>query len=313
MNSAGDVVGWWGGVSFPFVWTPQDGFVTLEGMPYAFGSASDINSERRIVGTSFTYTDSIAFAYQDGKVSLLPPMFGGGSSARAINDAGQVAGSRSIWIDDEPYNAFVWSPEDSFTDLGVMNGPNSTCTDINDLGDAVGWTGSYFTPTEAFLWHDGRLTLLGPVPGGTSSSASAVNNLGQIAISGRVRQGDSTVYRAFLWRAGEWMEMGILPGFEHCSVYDVNDSGVAVGRCWNSYPNDLAEFFVWQDGVMTPMDDLLPWDAGVRMSEVATINSAGQSRARAVPDTKREPWCSLRWRGAPRTSTATAAWTAPTC
>ena len=47
-------------------------------------------------------------------------------------------------------------------------------------------------------------------------------------------------------------------------------------RCFKGAPSYAAEPFVWQDGVMTSPNDVVPWDAGVDVNEVAAINSAAQ-------------------------------------
>ena len=199
-----------------FVWTSKDGYQTLERTPgVASAVASDINDEGSVCGTTVVSgLGCRGFLYQDGIWTELPPAMSGVgpiSGAAAINNDGVVVGKRSISDSINPTNAFVWSQAKGFTDLGVMNGPFSAATDVNDRLQVVGWTGlsGY---GQAFLWEDGEVLILGPIPGGCTSAATAVNSQGQIVGSGLIDDPKSIIdpSRGFFWENGQMHLVGWL-------------------------------------------------------------------------------------------------------
>lgn len=105
------------------------------------------------------------------------------SFARAINQSGQVVGSRN------PVGAFFWD-QGVTTDIGSLPGQSgSSANGINDCGQVVGQSGSH-----AFLWQDGVMSDLGTLPDATFSRASRINNQGQV-----IGQSGTAVYEhAFL-------------------------------------------------------------------------------------------------------------------
>ena len=155
-------------------------------------------------------------------------------------------------------------------------GPRSLAKDINEINQVVGWMGiSNTIDAHAFLWEEGVVTDLGVVPGGYTGQARAINNFGRIAIGGHVQQVDSVVGRSFLWDGGQLTNMGVLPGFDHSVACDLNDLDQAVGLCSKlSNPNERIAF-IWQDGVMTKLNDLVTME-GVFVSVATAINNAGQ-------------------------------------
>lgn len=123
-----------------------------------------------------------------------------------MNDFGQVAGESHPPFGSRPV---IWNSDAAHTptELGVLPGDNyGTATAINNLGHVLG-TSYYGTPgtwdakpSRVVVWRDGGVfelqSLLEPVTGAgwTITSASAINNLGQIVGSG-VHNGQA---RAFL-------------------------------------------------------------------------------------------------------------------
>lgn len=265
-----------------FLWTPSGGYFTLERPPgVTSASALDINDSGIICG------DMIAsglgfrgFVYQDGVWTELPPVIQGNgaqSRARAISNAGVVVGNRSIREGLNPFNAFSWSAAEGITDLGVMSGGASEATDNNEKGEVTGVTGG-FGFGEAFIWADGEVTLLGQAPQGTASWGTAINNDGVVA-GGVLMDPDKVpaiVGQPALWQNGTWSLLGLLPGCDAGGAGDLNDRAQVVGNCRNSQiPNDLRGF-LWQDGVMTDLNDLVPAELGIVIDRAKAINNAGQ-------------------------------------
>lgn len=118
------------------------------------------------------------------------------------------------------------------------------------------------------------LTDLGTL-GGTSSEASAVNNLGDVVGSSITAAG---VYHAFLYRNATLFDLGTLPGGTESRGTAINDYGDVVGYSGvNAYGPQFREYtqgFVWQNGAMRALGALYcPCSFNVRY---------GTSRAFAV-------------------------------
>jgi len=286
LNETGDVVGYYKycviGPYVPFLWTAETGMIDLPLPPGSYEArASDINDAGVIVG-SMTHNDLgfRGFVYEDGEYAVLSPVIpdAGWSGASAINNDGTVVGYRSIAEDVNPYNAFIWSAEEGFTDLGVMEGPYSSAFDVSDAGAVVGWTGSVSPGDEGFVWKNGDVVILGPIPGGVSSTARAVNAREQVVGSGafEVGKGRALSAEAFIWERGMWTMMGQVPGYDYSTGHDINDVGQAVGRAGRlDDPGDRVAF-LWQHGSLQNLNDLALLEAGFTIERTFAINNAGQ-------------------------------------
>jgi len=227
----------------PFLWTR--GTVTdlgvLEQGEREYGRATDVNDHAQVVGFSVVRQDpeqsgQHAFLWQNGKLTDLDPT-GDDSIANAINNHGQIAGTR--YTADGPH-AVVWQ-HGTMTDLGP-----GVATDINDKGQVIGSA----TATGATLWYRGRAYDLGAPPGAQDWRPVAISADGWIA--GNALAGLD--FRAYLWRAGSIVDLGTLggPGAE---AVDINDRGEVLGVSGSTGTNAPAHAFLWRHGTMT---DLFP-------------------------------------------------------
>ncbi len=266
-----------------FVWTAEDGFVTLdrpEGV-YSAG-AVDINDNGVICGTAWmSGVGQRGFVYDNGEWTILETVVpdGGWSSASAINNAGVVVGQRSITENLNPQNAYFWSAEKGFTDLGVMNGPNSAATDINENSDVCGWTGNGGSISEAFLWQGEKLILLGTITDGFTSKALALNNDRSIVGSGRLDKDGKPVgvTRAFLWENGIYSMLGTLPQHSRSSAGDISDDRLIVGKSSNVDGNpNIAHGFIWENGILHNLNNLVMVKLNVLLESAGTIANTGQ-------------------------------------
>ena len=111
--------------------------------------------------------------------------------------------------------------------LGVLPGGNySSASDINDLDEVAGTSGSA-AGERAVLWTtNGNMRDLGTLPGDTSSEASAINNNGDVVGYSKGPRG----MRAFLWTQATGMQdLGVLPGGNSSRALGINDMGAVVG------------------------------------------------------------------------------------
>ncbi|MCH8823055.1 MAG: DUF3466 family protein [Planctomycetes bacterium] len=195
INSAGEIVGFWGGGEFlspqAFIW--RDGemidlnpdFETLK------SDAKDINDNGIVTGWmgSAGFFETVAFIWDAGKVTALPPVPGGSTSeGRAINDLRQVVGHGIVEKDAAiVVRAFLWE-NNVFTDLGTLPGfDRCAAIDINNSSTVIGECDQSDNPNndQSYVWNKGVMINLNDlIPEGaglTIREASAINNSGQIA------------------------------------------------------------------------------------------------------------------------------------
>ncbi len=289
VSNAGHVVGWhWTcdlGDDVAFLWTPELGVFDI---PFAAGSiarrALDVNSAGRVVGSVDVPGDgmgSLAFVYDSANGQLinletLPEA--NWSEAVVVNESGQVAGNAQNFVTGEPpFTAFMWQ-DGVMMPLVLPLGPQAKATDMNDEGKIVGWMGrSNIIMSHAFIWEAGVATDLGNVPGAFASQAMAINNGGQVLVVGLVQQDQASpvLWDSYLWDQGEWINLGHLRGFDKCAGLDLNDAGQVVGYCTQSAQFNAAEAFIWQDGAISPLDDLIA-DPAANAAIPYAVNQQGQ-------------------------------------
>ena len=288
INDLGHMVGYYtqcGGAegNEAFLWTPEEGLITLE-RPSGANSAEarDINNPGQIAGYFFDVPGenlgALAVVW-DGNdlVEILPPSGGTFSQADGINNQGQVVGTTADG--KTPYfKGFLWE-NGEMSLLEPTFGPRSSASDINDLGKITGWMGSSGSDWHAFLREDGLVTDLGVIPGGFTSQASGINNLAETVGWGQLQdpKGDGNVTHAFFWNSDEMIDIGTLPGFRRSFALGINDDSTAVGFCrdFGGNPN-IQRAFVWCQGMMTDLNDLIPADLGLFIKRAEAINNAGQ-------------------------------------
>jgi probable HAF family extracellular repeat protein len=151
--------------------------------------ATDINDLGQVAGIVITKGGiERACLWTNGGGRELGVLPGGlHSSAWALNDLGQVVGNSQfagVWME----HAVLWD-NGGIIDLGLPAGTTySSPYDINNHGQIVGIARyedrgpNHFTygPWRAWVWQNGSIEELPPMPGEQASSASAINNNGQI-------------------------------------------------------------------------------------------------------------------------------------
>ena len=122
-------------------------------------------------------------------------------------------------------------------------------------------------PMHAYLWEHHRLTSLGSL-GGTSTSAVAIDDKGQIVGSSQVGNGRHDQH-AFVWQDGKMTDLGTLGGPSSYATA-INDRGQIVGTSTLKDPH-RRHGFLWQDGKLTDLGTL-----GGGTSSPVAINDRGQ-------------------------------------
>ncbi len=256
-----------------------------------YSAAHSINDHNQIAGTGTINNNAFltrAFRWQNGSLldlgTLTPDC--GSSQAQGINDQGSIVGGSCEQINlSSPNRAFLWESGTMYTlgTLPVGNDPtsietaNSFAYGINDLRQIVGSSdtapaveGPLLGPSHAFLWSNGTLLDLGTL-GGETSTALAINNLGQIVGVALTEAGEP---HAFLWQNGVMEDLGTLGGFESVAE-GINDLGQIVG--YSQTAEGRFHAFLYENGVMKDLNNLIdnPGDPPWEFVRATGINSRG--------------------------------------
>jgi len=167
-----------------------------------------INNRGEMIVESFGGGDGSGtyFIRQDGTAELLPALPSGSDGMLAIelNDRGAVAGSVRV---PSATVAVLWQ-NGTLTEVAAgLNARTSTAYDVNNRNQVVGSAQLPLMGDRAFIWQNGRATLLpAPTPRETTLTSSAVNinDWGAIVGEVRVSQPDNRRY-ATLWINGRPM------------------------------------------------------------------------------------------------------------
>ena len=168
-------------------------------------------------------------------------------------------------------------------------GYSSYATGINNQGKVVGWAeNGIHDPTcdpsfqilqfRAAMWElNGTMHELPPLPGDSTSAATAINDLGQVVgISGDcgIAVGSVSAKHAVLWQNGVPIDLGNIGGDAWNTPTAINNQGTIIGFA-NTVPGTARTFeaFIWtQASGMKPLG-LLPGDI---RSEALGINEKDQ-------------------------------------
>jgi len=237
-------------------------------------------------------TACVPFLWQNGVgMAALPTLGGANGVANKINLQGQVAGyaENQTQLQGCPVAQFlpvIWTHA-TIQQLPMYAGDQvAAAWSINDEGQAVGISGPcsafnpdlglYMVDSHALLWENGEVTNLGNLGGDGSfggNHACAINNLGQVV--GHSDLIGDTTFHAYIWTKVTGMkDIGTLVGDFASLSLDINDGGTVVGDSFSSTFSSRA--FVWSDGVMTDLNNLVPADSALYLLQAININVSGQ-------------------------------------
>jgi len=214
-------------------------------LPKCYGGTADgVNSSGIVVGTLSRKEPlgQIACMWQAGRAINLPVPKGNlVARARRINASGIIIGDFQVSVASGKAFQFVpraclWK-NGMFVDLMPGQRVLSQANGINDIGTIVGEIeklpilGNHIH--RAFLYKQGKIQILGVLPGDNYSVATAINNVGQIVGRSSNTKSESRTTRAFLWSNGRMVDLNALiqraSGWRLNDAVAINDHGEIAG------------------------------------------------------------------------------------
>lgn len=245
-----------------------------------------------------THRQCLAAVWQNGNLKGLPNLKGGrNGQAYWINAHGQLTGfsengvmdstcSTSVPFQELQFEAVIWGPEGNVRELKPLPGDTvGFAFGVNDAGQAVGGSGlcsnTSLPPVSpgaphAVLWEsNGTPTDLGSLQGQPFNVATSINNLGQVA--GVSLATDGTKHSFYWTKSAGMTDLGTMPNaiatVAPC-CHTLNNKAQITGFWIDDQFNMTA--YLWQNGVMTDLNTLIPADSGWYLLGTAGINDAGQ-------------------------------------
>lgn len=198
--------------------------------------------------------------------------------ARDVNDDDEVTGAATL-SGDTTSHAFLYS-RGRMRDLGTLGGTTSAGYAINDKGDVTGVSQTRTERTHAFVYRNGKMKDLGSL-GGDYSVGYAINRDGDVVGTSWLRCTQDPIcptitQHAFIYRGGAMRDIDTL-GSWYSAATSINSDGVVVGTLTNN--DEAVDFraFVYRDGRMQLLNDLLDRSgAGWTLLQAQSINDDGE-------------------------------------
>ncbi|MBS0425538.1 MAG: hypothetical protein JSR71_14280 [Proteobacteria bacterium] len=243
-----------------------------------YNSALGINNKGQIVGSMNTDTGMRAFISQGGSDRIFLDQLPGdtSSAAFAISFIGMATGWSS---GPNGVRAVIWSSSGTVQALAML--PDSkSCRGlaINNKGGVVGSCDTA-AGSRAVFWEGGSSDKaaqdLGTLPGDYWSTASSINNNGDIVgTSG----GIDNRHNAVLWIKGNVIkDLGTLPNLISSKALAINNQGTVVGV---SEGSNGERAFIWRDQEgMQDLNDLLSSNSNFVLTHAVSVSSLGNVTA----------------------------------
>jgi probable HAF family extracellular repeat protein len=249
-------------------------------------TAKAINDKGQLGGNSGSHV-----MFYDGQThDLGVPLGGTSDKVYGMNNAGYLTGQ--VTLTSGTVHGFVYDPTNpnngGYTEIGTLSGVTtdySYGSSINASNQVEGdcQVLSSNTPhnTHAFIWQNGQFTVDMGTFGGPASSGTAINDHGHAV---GTSQTSASGTNAATWVSHVFLYQGSLPpvdcgtlGGKWANAGGLNDADVVVGRSTLT-PDDTNTYhaFIYANGVMTDLNNLIPADSGFTLTGAVGINDLGQ-------------------------------------
>ncbi|MFS8477971.1 MAG: hypothetical protein FWJ93_03195 [Micromonosporaceae bacterium] len=235
------------------------------------------------------------FVWQDGKMAALPTHGGTHGFVAGANSSGQVVGWAETAEADPTCNrpqvlgfrAALWDVrDDRVRELPPLAGDTtSAATAINDRGQVVGISGSCgdavgsVSARHAVLWENGEPIDIGNLGGDSWNTPMAISNSGTVVGFGLDPAAGNL--KGFIWtKKGGIAPLGTLAGDVSSQGLGVNNKGQVVGLSSGGHAGTRA--FLWENGVLTDLNELVAGDFDGRLVYANDINDRGVITGQAI-------------------------------
>jgi len=245
------------------------------------------------------------FKWEDGVMTRLPTLGGTHGFATGSNNLGQTVGWAENTVHDSTcvapqqlqFRAVVWGPgESQKRQLRPLPGSGDTvtaATALNDFGQVVGISGicdqavGRFSAIHSMLWDHGRPMEIGDFGGVAWNTPMAINQRGDVVGFANASEADGGNLnpRAFLWTRSQGLRnLGAVPGDVTSQATGINEWRQVVGQSCDA--DDNCRGFLWQNGEMTDLQDLVIGDYDDVITTANDIDDLGRITGQAFdPDT----------------------------
>ena len=267
-----------------YLWSSADGVQLLSttGEP----ALSALNDNGVVVGGSARWTVTASGeTYYD-----LGDIFGPLTYAHDVNQAGTIVGwsGSQLSFHEFDFTAVKWDAQGNATALQTPSNHTTQALAISDNDIIVGLKGgvSISDDSIAVLWDsNGNIVELGTT-GGDYSYAQDIDRTGTYVVGTSaalpqvcIQWGCWYPSHPFIWDENNGMvSLGDLTEANEGNAVarGVNSSGVVVGDSTLGLYNYETHGFVWKNGVMSDLNDLVPADPNWTITSAMAINDAGQ-------------------------------------
>ena len=263
INDEGQIVGF----SRPLDTTNQQAFVTKR--------ATDGTTKLEALGALQDFPSSEAFAINEPE---------------QIGESGEIVGRSFLPTSGviRSGRAFLYRKNENgvmvMDNLGVLSSAEDSYSEawaINDSGQVVGESGTDENHGKAFLYSGGIMKPLGTLDGQLYSEAFGIDNSGQI-VGWSYNSRTPVQGQAFIYRDGEMEKLGTLPNDSYSMARAIDEHGRVVGQSLDASGRNRA--FLWEDGVMTDLNTLIPADPSLRLLDAYAISESGKIVGSAIKD-----------------------------
>jgi len=246
-------------------------------------------------------TRCLGFKWKNGVMTRLPTLGGTHGFATGSNNLGQTVGWAENTMHDPTcvlpqvlqFRAVMWGPRNGqISELPPLPGDSvSAATALNDHSQVVGISGicdqaaGRFSAIHNVLWENGNPVDIGDLGGVAWNTPMAISQDGDVVGFANASAADEGNFnpRAFLRIEGQPIQnLGTLPGDVTSQALGINRWRQAVGQSCDV--DDNCRAFLWQNGVMTDLNDLVGFGYDDVLTTANDIDDFGRITGQGFDD-----------------------------